>query len=544
MLLTKSAVYFSHHPASSHALFSELRSFGERVLRPDIFEWIRSAETYSPSVSTHSTFGVPKTVLHTSDGWNNLQALGIREGIVAIPYESPLGYLARRKQFLKYHLWSGSCAVVTCPSAMADGAARLLSKHVGKYDDTRNEVFQDAYRRLTSRDPAVAWTSGQWMTERSGGSDVRGTETLATYIGTDEHPGLDEIGLPLGPWSISGFKWFSSATDSQMAILLAQTPSGKLSALYAPMQRRSPSGEIEFNGVTIQRLKRKLGTRALPKAELVLDDMRAYLIGNEGEGLREIAANLNITRIHTALSAMGFWGRGLAISRAYAKVRRVDGGRLLRDVPAHVTGIAKTTVNYAAHMQLAFFTGLLLGISEHPDDFNREASSAYKEQMDISSPTQVTALLRLLTPVIKAQCSLNAVHGLRECMENLGGIGYLENEEQEFNLARLFRDACVLSIWEGTTDVLAADVVRVLKGKEGSGTLKAMEGWVHDRLRAWGDEWREGGEGLAKWVDVLVYYCGKRGNEELKLHGRALLEGLAWVFFFRPPCRRCSPRWR
>src|SRR5947207_16010165 len=100
-------------------------------------------------------------------------------------------------------------------------------------------------------------------------------------------------------------------------------------------------------------------------------------------------------------------------------------------------------------MHLGFFTVVLLGISEHPTALD-EMKSKEEESHFVKDVDQANALLRLLTPVAKAQCSKAAIKGLQECMESLGGIGYLE-DEQEFNIARLFRDTNVMSIWEGTT---------------------------------------------------------------------------------------------
>jgi alkylation response protein AidB-like acyl-CoA dehydrogenase len=455
--------------------------------------------------------------------------MGIREGIVAIAYEDVEGdepYLARIHQFLKYHLWSGSNAIVTCPSAMSDGAARVLGSHVlhGFEDSVQGRVFRDACERLASRDVERCWTSGQWMTERSGGSDVRGTETVATYLGKEADGAVDDVGMSLGPWSVSGFKWFSSATDSNMTILLARTEKG-ISAFFAPMRRRNRQGEVVMNGVTIQRLKPKLGTRPLPTGELVLSDMRAWLIGKEGEGIREIATVLNITRIHTALSALGFWGRGLAISRAYAKVRKVE-GRLLMDNEAHMRTMAENHVNYVGHMYLGFFTVALLGISEHPRDFEKmklkEEESGFVKDLE-----QASALLRLLTPVAKAQCSKMAIKGLQECMESLGGIGYLE-DEQEFNVARLFRDANVLSIWEGTTDVMASDVVRVMKGKDGENVRKQFIEWVNWKIKGWSGMWKIE-ELVREQLGRLEEWWIKMDVKELRFSGRQILELLAWV---------------
>lgn len=320
------------------------------------------------------------------------------------------------------------------------------------------------------------------MTERSGGSDVSGTETVAILTPQPSNSqGID--GAPLGPYSISGFKWFSSATDAEMAVLLARTTSGKLSAFYTPMRRTVPRSaetetetETERNGVRIQRLKEKLGTRAVLTAELELQGMRGYLLGAEGEGVKEIATVLNITRVHNAVTAMGLWGRGLVISRAFARVRRV-GKRRLSEIPAHVAMMAGQEVRYQGFMHLTFFAVLLLGITEQASPTENVPTDSFLKRV-LPTRAEARVLLRVLTPVVKGLTAKASIAGLSECMESLGGVGYLENEDVELNVARLLRDASVLSIWEGTTDVLAADLVRVLKGREGEGALETLERWV------------------------------------------------------------------
>ncbi|GAB1744026.1 hypothetical protein NU219Hw_g1064t1 [Hortaea werneckii] len=518
------------HSQTLPNIAAELSDWGRRVVQPDIFELIDEAEKHPPTVSTHTTFGRPRTNLHTSHGWQELQRLGIAAGVVAIPYEEA-NCSARLKQFMKIHLWTGSAAMVMCPSSMTDGAASLLRRHLSgtKLTEQQRSVFTEAYRRLTSRDPSEAWTSGQWMTERSGGSDVRNTETVATFVGHDAG-GKDAHGMPLGPWNISGFKWFSSATDSQMAVLLAQTEKG-LSAFYAPMRRTSTDGKtLEMNGVSIQRLKPKLGTRALPTAELVLDGMRAYLIGQEGEGVKEISAILNITRVHTAIGALGYWGRGLAISRAYARVRKVQGS-LLEHNPAYVRALADNSLQYAAHMHFGFFTVLLLGIVEEPRSFQDNTKGRIACTRLVSSVIQAQALLRLLTPIAKCKCSRAAASGLQECMESLGGVGFLE-DEQEFNVARLWRDNFANVIWEGTTEVMAADIVRVLRGRDGEKIQSTFFAWVSERL----DACRNASNNL-KGLDGIVQAIDARSTElkekwlclsaeELRYHGRQLMEAL------------------
>lgn len=512
----------------------DLERFGQKVLSPQVLRWLADAERNPPSLQTWTTFGRRKDELVTSEGWRELQKLGIREGVVAIAYEKKFARFDRIYQFLKLHLWTPSNAYVSCPSAMQDGAAALLSRHInlelGNSRQTR-QVIVSAFTRLTSRDPDHAWTSGQWMTERSGGSDVRGTETRAVLLppGLRESKARSSDGHALGPWSVSGFKWFSSATDANMTVLLAKTDkSDRVSTFFAPMQRTTAdvdSTATEFNGVRIQRLKSKLGTRALPTAELELEGMRAYLLGVEGEGTKEISSVLNITRLYTAVAAVGSWGRGLAISRAFARVRRTS-GRLLMDVPAHVKGLARQHVLYRAHMLMTYFVVALLGIEETRVD------DAYENLPLLPGLAQAGHLLRLLTPVSKAMTSLAAVASLRFCMESLGGIGYLENDEPELNLARIFRDTNVLCIWEGTTDVLASDTVRVLTGRQGASVMGSFTSWARQALLRYRDHKRSGALPLHRVESEVASFertmrSGKA--ESLLYNGRALMNQIAFI---------------
>ena len=545
------------------------------VLSPSILSLTASAETTPPTLHPLDSFGAPNHTnpLHTSAAWRSLQDIGIAEGIVALSYSArprhadsskadkpgPSTGLAeeynrRIHHFAKYHLWTGSGALVTCPSAMTDGAAVLLGRHVASAatatdpsqasESQAQQVFREARQRLISRDPAEAWTSGQWMTERKGGSDVSGTETVARSLsaaklggGEEEEEEVDAVGMSLGPWVIDGFKWFSSATDADMAILLARTEKG-LSAFYAPMKRRrkdlaelggdpdggNRDGGVEFNGVRIQRLKNKLGTKALPTAELELHGMRGYLIGTEGEGVKEISAILNITRLHTAVSQVGYWGRGLAVSRAYAKVRRVAGGKLLADVKQHVAWMADETVRYHAAMHLTYFVVALLGASEQ--GMGIVESTRARELMP-RPVEEVDLLLRVLTPLMKAQTALASIHGLRACMESLGGLGYLENNEDPvLNIARLYRDANVGAIWEGTTSVMADDLIRVLKGRLATPALHVLEHWIVKAVDAATAELRPERETLTQIWLSFRRRVQETDVEQLQWKGREILNEL------------------
>jgi len=475
--------------------------FGDDVLSPAVFDWITDAERNLPYIrgSGRDAFGKLKSELVVTEGWRKLQDFGIQNGVIAVNYDTDHQQFSRLVQCVRLHLWEASCANTLCPAAMQDGAARLLQLHLAnpksQLDTVQRRVFQNAYDRLISRDPAKAWTSGQWMTERTGGSDVSQTETVATYSPLNASSATQladaENNIPLGPWLINGFKWFSSATDSGMTILLAKTGPGKgLSAFFAPMRRYNPElltatgkkGGYELNGVNISRMKNKLGTQSLPTAELELVGMRGWLVGEEGKGIQQISTILTVTRVHSTIASLGYLGRSLAIAKSYALVREIGIGKGRRlplwKNPLHMRTLATITGEYHSMMLLTFFTIYVMGLEE-----------SRGKQRNVQSPLgskltppdkHVTPLLRVLSSVHKAYCCENTISQLYGCMAALGGVGYLVNSETEhLNVARIFRDACVLAIWEGTTDVLSSDTLRALKHPAlGKQSLDALDWFV------------------------------------------------------------------
>lgn len=519
--------------ATQQAIAGPLTQFGDKVLSPQILLWLQSAEIHPPTLVLRDSFGSPRNELVTSEGWRQTQDFAIREGIVAAGYENEHGIHTRLVQFAKIHIFGASSSTVTCPAAMQDGAAKLIKLHLrdehAVLDGAARSALESAYQRLTSRDPSRAWTSGQWMTERPGGSDVSGTETRAKLLSqADIEQGTQARatdGSLLGPWSVDGFKWFSSATDANMAVFLAKTDStDRVSLFFAPVRRHTDSGTAtQFNGVYPQRLKNKMGTKPLPTAELELKGMRAHMIGKEGFGTKEISPVLNVTRLYNAISSVSALGRGLAISRAFARVRRALGGRLLMDVPAHVRGMARQHVEYRGHNMMAFYVAYLLGITE------AEKPLVLPLPL-VASPSWTPHLLRLLTPVAKAMTALAAVDGVRFCMESLGGLGYLENEDVELNVAKILRDTNVLPIWEGTTDVLAADTVRVVKGHGGREALAALAGWsssmfTDEAVNAAGLDVRT----LSAEVEIIGQMVREQDAPELLYRGRELLDRINWI---------------
>lgn len=403
---------------------SDLNRLGERVAG-DILEMAEDAEKNIPQLIQFDAWGNRIDKIVTAHGWKALDKVSAEEGMIAIGYQRKYDEFSRLYQFSKLYLFNPSSAIYTCPLAMTDGATKLIEI----YGDA--ELKNNAYKHLTSTNPDEFWTSGQWMTERTGGSDVSRTETVARFEN--------------GEYRLYGTKWFTSATTSQMAITLARIEdengntipgSRGLSLFYIKLH----DDKGKLNNIIIHRLKDKLGTKSLPTAELKLEGTVAKLVGDAGGGVKKIASLFNITRIYNATTSIAFMRRGIYLARDYAK-RREAFGKKLSNQPLHLETLAKLELEFQAAFLTVFYTVSLLG--------KEEVNKATEEEK---------SLLRLLTPLIKLYTAKQSIKIASEVLEAFGGAGYVEDT----GLPKLLRDSQVLAIWEGTTNILSLDALRAI----------------------------------------------------------------------------------
>jgi alkylation response protein AidB-like acyl-CoA dehydrogenase len=395
-----------------------------------MLELARRAEANPPKLVQYGSYGRRVDRLELDPAWKELGGIAAREGLVAIPWERPLGSKSRLLQLALLNMYAPSSAFFACPLAMSDGAVAALSKHGGGA-----EFAQRAVRRLTSRDPAQAWTSGQWMTEKEGGSDVSRSSTRAVFEG--------------GEWRLYGTKYFTSSTASECTLALARPEgagagSGALALFYVEPWRADGT----LNGIEIRRLKDKLGTRALPTAELELVGAVAHPVGEVGKGVRKVASVLNIARAVNTSAALSFMRRALDWAVAYAQVREAWGKRLAA-LPLHLETLAELQVEYDAALAVSVRLAELLG--------KVEGGEASKDE---------ELAWRLLTPLAKLGTGKQVVSVTSEVWESFGGAGYVEDT----GIPILLRDAQVLPIWEGTTNVLSLDAQRAMA----EGSLEAL----------------------------------------------------------------------
>lgn len=413
-----------------------LEHLGDLASR-DMLKWAQDAENHLPIHRPYDPWGRRIDEIETSAGWKSLERLAAQEGVVATAYDRSHGAFSRVYQMALLYLYSPSSAIFSCPLAMTDGAARAIELY------GTDSLKSRALPHLLSRDPQKFWTAGQWMTERIGGSDVSGTLTVAEKFRGDSLFGAD--------YSLTGTKWFTSATTSQIALTLARpegAPEGsKGLALYYLELRNSLN---QLNNIEIHRLKDKLGTRALPTAELSLNQTPALQLGDAGEGVRRITSVLNITRIYNSICAVGHMRRCLDLIQDYSGKRKAF-GKLLKDHPLHALTLQSLESIFQDCFYFSMFVAHLLGS---------------EEVGEITASQRV--LLRVLTPVLKLYTGKKCIHIASEVVEMFGGAGYIEDT----GIPRLLRDAQVFSIWEGTTNVLSLDMLRAFEKEQAMPILR------------------------------------------------------------------------
>jgi len=343
-----------------------------------------------------------------------------------------------------------------CASSMTTGAAVVLEKFAdGAGDTAADEHLADTFERLTADDYDDHIEGAMFLTEKQGGSDVGANETRA-------EPQAD------GTYELFGEKWFCSNVDAQGALALARTPDAPdgtagLSLFLVP--RALPDGRL--NDSVFRRLKDKLGTLSVPTGEIEFDGATAYLVGEEAQGFRQMTEMLNYERVTNATGAVGVMGRALLAAKVHAADREAFGNPI-QAYPLLRRDLCAMTVEYEAAAAMAFEAARQYDRRERAWDAEDTGDEPEKD-------TDAYRLMRLFVPIAKYKTADVCVDVVADAMEIRGGDGYVSEQVTE----RLFRDAQVLPIWEGTANVLSLDVLRALERIDAH---EALVPFVGDRL--------------------------------------------------------------
>src|SRR5882757_3874429 len=400
---------------------SELTSFGARLGRSETIELGFLANRNLPVLHAHDRFGNRRDEVEYHPSWHELMAISVGQGLHASPwsYPQPGAHVARAAGlFLLVQVEAG----VMCPTTTTYAAVPALRQQpelAVQWEPMIHSRRYDPRFRPAAEKTGVLVSMG--MTEKQGGTDLRTNTTRAT---PDD-----------GAYRLVGHKWFFSIPMCDAFLVTAQAPGG-LSCFLMP--RWTPDGTV--NGLRLQRLKDKLGNRANASSEVEFQNAWATLIGEEGRGIATIMEMVNHTRLDCAVGSAAQMRQAVAQAIHYTSHRQVFGGPLV-DQPLMTAVLADLAIESEAA------TALVLRLARTFDQ-------------------DETALRRVITPAIKFWTTKRAPAVAAEALEAFGGVGYIE----ECVMPRLYREAPLNSIWEGSGNVMCLDVLRALARSPQSAT--------------------------------------------------------------------------
>ena len=378
------------------------------------------ADRESPRLITHDARGNRVSRVEYHSAYREMERIAYGSGMIAMKYSTHEH--SREAPFIGFalgYLFAMAECGLYCPVCMTDGVARVFTRH-----GTHEQVMR-VVPHLTATDPRTLWTGGMFLTERSGGSDVGANQTVARK----------DAG---GTWRLTGHKWFCSNVDAQAVLVTARVNGEGTKGLRTfLLETRDDAGQTT-QGVVIERLKPKLGVRSMATGEVTLTDARAEEVG----GFAVMTEMLNLSRLYNAVASVALISRAVLEARHYIE-RRTAFGRPIIEFPLAQETFFDIEAEHVGAMLLTFEAVDALVRADAGDD-------------------DAAKLLRILTPIVKAVTGKLAVPCVSEAMELIGGNGYIE----ESPMPRLLRDAQVLPIWEGTTNILVLDALRVMHNEE------------------------------------------------------------------------------
>jgi putative acyl-CoA dehydrogenase len=395
-----------------------LSELGRLAGSDEAIRWGFEANAFPPRLETHDRFGRRRDRVEYHPSYHRLMDVAVTHGLHAATWVegTPGPHVERAAAF---SVWSQVDSGHGCPISMTYAVYPALR--------AAPELLDDLGKGLTSRSYDPSWApagaqagilAGMGMTEKQGGSDVRANTTTAV-AGHD------------GSWRLTGHKWFCSAPNSDLWLMLAQAPGG-LSCFLVP--RFEPDGTV--NPLHFQRLKDKLGNRSNASAEVELDAVFALPVGEEGRGVATIVEMVNHTRLDCVIGATS--GMRQAVSQAtHHAAHRAAFGTALVDQPL----MRMVLADLAVESEAATLTMLRL-------------ASAY----DRGDDPEEAAFRRLATAVSKYWVCKRHPVLVAEALECLGGNGYVE----ESIMPRLLRESPLNGIWEGSGNVICLDVLRAM----------------------------------------------------------------------------------
>ena len=420
----------------------DLDGLGRFVLTQEAQELARLANVETPKLRTHDRQGRRIDLVEFHPAYHALMRRSVANGLHSSVWENGDAEIGRRHQVraARFYLTAELETGHLCPITMTSASLAALMASPKLFREWAPRVTTRKYDQ--SQKPPVekaGLTLGMGMTEKQGGTDVRANVTRAERAGS-------------GFYRLTGHKWFMSAPMSDAFLVLAQASDG-LTCFFMP-RFRSDGSE---NGLHFVKLKDKLGNRSNASSEVEFHNAYALRVGDEGRGIRTILQMVQLTRLDCAISSAGIMRAALARAVHHARYRTVFQRKLV-DQPIMRAVLADLALDSEAAV------AVIMRLCRSFDLARIDALEA--------------ARARVLTPVIKYWVCKMAPAFVYEAMECLGGNGYVE----DYVLARLYREAPVNAIWEGSGNVMALDLLRALKGDDVHSVIDSLSREVSDLL--------------------------------------------------------------
>ncbi|WP_439026252.1 acyl-CoA dehydrogenase family protein [Haloarchaeobius sp. DT45] len=400
----------------------QLRSFGQ-VVGDTIADNADLVDDHGPILHTYDRDGEVRNFVEYHPRQFENERLAYGAGIVSDSFVAPPGRddpLPLTHHLAMEYLLSYADPGFTCPVSMTAGTALVLDKY------GESDVLQEYYEQLVTRDGDENIEGAMFLTEKQGGSDVGANETVAEHVEGDRY-------------ELTGEKWFCSNIDAEGTLVLARTPDAPEGTRGLSLFLVPHTVDGELNDQLYRRLKDKLGTISVPTGEVELRGATGYLVGEEERGFTYMTDMLNLERLSNAAASVAIMGRCLLEAKVHAATREAFGSPI-QEYPLMKRDLVDMAVDHEAAVAYTFEAGRVLNQREREDD-----EEAYR-------------LMRVLVPIAKSRTARMSVDTASYAMEILGGNGYVK----DFVTHRLLRDAQVLPIWEGTSNILALDVLRAL----------------------------------------------------------------------------------
>lgn len=398
-----------------------IAEFGARLGESELIRAGHLANEHPPVLKTHDRYGNRSDTVDFHPAYHRMMAAGMAYGVHCLPWTKETPDVASHLERAAGHFMLSQIeAGVGCPLTMTfAGVPALKAAAPAEIQETwlpklTARQYDRSFAPVTEKSAA---TMGMAMTEKQGGSDVRANTTRATHLEGDHY-------------SLRGHKWFCSAPMSDAFLTLAYTEKG-LTCFFVPRFR--PDGSV--NNLRVVRLKNKLGNKSNASSEIEYEDTWAVRVGDEGRGVPTIIEMVNHTRLDCVIGSAALM-RAALTQALHHVVHRKAFGAFLKDQPLMVNVLADLCIEVEAAWQMIVRLCRAYGLA-HKDETER-------------------SFARIATAVAKFWVCKRTPSMVVECLECLGGNGYTE----DFPLARLFRESPLLSVWEGSGNVISLDLLR------------------------------------------------------------------------------------